>query len=70
MRKFTPLSIYFLGAILVLNVTLILAQELQPVKLPKPQTEGGKPLMQTLNERKSGQVMILMSRYRMKFVIL
>ncbi len=29
------------------------AGELKPVKLPAPQTEGGKPLMQALNERKS-----------------
>ena len=29
------------------------AQELQPVQLPKPQTDGGKPLMQVLKERKS-----------------
>jgi SagB-type dehydrogenase family enzyme len=32
---------------------LIQAQEAQPVALPKPQTTGGKPLMQALNERKS-----------------
>ncbi|MGA2327960.1 MAG: SagB/ThcOx family dehydrogenase [Bryobacteraceae bacterium] len=31
------------------------AQELQPIPLPKPQTEGGKPLMQALKERKSGR---------------
>jgi nitroreductase len=29
------------------------AQGLQPVQLPKPQTDGGKPLMQVLKERKS-----------------
>ncbi len=29
------------------------AQELKPLELPKPQTEGGKPLMQALKERKS-----------------
>jgi nitroreductase len=31
------------------------AQELNPIPLPKPQTEGGKPLMQALKERKSGR---------------
>jgi len=31
------------------------AQELKPIPLPKPQTEGGKPLMQALSERKSGR---------------
>ena len=30
-----------------------LAQELKPVLLPKPQVEGGKPLMQALSLRKS-----------------
>ena len=29
------------------------AQDLQPIPLPKPQTEGGKPLMQALSERKT-----------------
>ena len=29
------------------------AQELKPIDLPKPQTDGGKPLMQVLKERKS-----------------
>ncbi len=30
-----------------------LAQDLKTIALPKPQTEGGKPLMQALQERKS-----------------
>lgn len=30
-----------------------LAQELQPITLPKPQTEGGRPLMQALKERRT-----------------
>ena len=29
--------------------------DLQPLALPKPRTEGGKPLMQVLKERKSGR---------------
>jgi SagB-type dehydrogenase family enzyme len=32
-----------------------LAQELKPIALPLPQKEGGKPLMQALNERKTGR---------------
>jgi len=32
---------------------LISAQELKPIKLLSPQKDGGKPLMQVLNERKS-----------------
>ena len=31
------------------------AEELKPVVLPPPQTEGGKPLMQALRERKSSR---------------
>jgi SagB-type dehydrogenase family enzyme len=34
---------------------VVAAQGLEPVTLPKPQTEGGRPLMQVLNERKSGR---------------
>ena len=29
------------------------AQDLKPIKLPSPQTEGGRPLMQVLKDRKS-----------------
>jgi nitroreductase len=32
---------------------LMTGQELKPIALPTPQTTGGKPLMQTLKERKS-----------------
>jgi SagB-type dehydrogenase family enzyme len=31
----------------------VLAQEPQPVQLPEPRTDGGRPLMQVLKERKS-----------------
>jgi len=34
---------------------LLVAQELKPLELPPPQTEGGKPLMQALKERKSAR---------------
>ena len=33
----------------------LLAQELKPVVLPPPQTEGGRPLMQVLKERKTSR---------------
>ncbi|MCS7314239.1 MAG: SagB/ThcOx family dehydrogenase [Bryobacterales bacterium] len=35
--------------------SLLVAQELKPIELPPPQTEGGKPLMQALKERKSSR---------------
>jgi nitroreductase len=31
----------------------LLAQELKPIALPRPQTDGGRPLMQVLQDRKS-----------------
>jgi len=40
------------AAVLASFVT-IYAQEIKPINLPKAQTEGGKPLMQALKERKS-----------------
>jgi nitroreductase len=39
----------------VLSGGLGYGQELKPLELPKPRTEGGKPLMQVLKERKSGR---------------
>ena len=36
-------------------VAVAAAQELKPIQLPKPVTEGGKPLMQVLKERKSAR---------------
>lgn len=41
-------------AFLSLLVSIPLAAQ-TPVNLPKPQTSGGKPLMQALSERKSGR---------------
>jgi SagB-type dehydrogenase family enzyme len=37
--------------ILLAVPTLSLAQELKPISLPSPQTDGGKPLMQALKDR-------------------
>lgn len=43
------------AAFLALLPSLVLAQQLQPIELPKPRMEGGKPLMQALKERKSSR---------------
>ncbi len=40
---------------LVIAPAMLLAGGLQPVDLPAPQTDGGKPLMQVLKERKSAR---------------
>lgn len=37
------------------DVNAIAAQGLKPIELPKPQTDGGKPLMQALKERKTSR---------------
>ena len=42
-------------ALLLVPLGLMTAQELKPVALPTPQTTGGKPLMEALNERKSAR---------------
>ena len=44
------------GAVITTGITRSsFAQEPQPIQLPKPQTEGGRPLMQLLRERKSAR---------------
>ena len=47
-------SLFFCTAF-VLPVLLLQAQEQKNIVLPKPQTDGGKPLMQALKERSSGR---------------
>ncbi len=39
--------------VVLLGSTALLAQDLQPVALPKPQLDGGRPLMQVLKDRTS-----------------
>ena len=41
------------GLLAAMVATAVGAQELKPVILPAPQTDGGRPLMQALKERKS-----------------
>jgi nitroreductase len=43
----------FWMAVLLLGVGLSHCAELQPVRLPPPQTDGGKPLMQALKHRRT-----------------
>ena len=43
-----------LAALLAFS-TLVSAQDLKPIQLPKPQMDGGKPLMQALKDRKSSR---------------
>jgi nitroreductase len=52
MRRRSPLLLGLLLATLGYSLSLA-PQVLKPVKLPPPQTDGGRPLMQVLKERKS-----------------
>jgi len=42
-------------AIVLVACTTVAAQDLAPVKLPAPETDGGKPLMQALKARQSAR---------------
>jgi nitroreductase len=42
-------------AVLALGLAGARAQDLKPIELPKPQTEGGRPLMQVLKDRKTAR---------------
>ncbi len=49
------LAVFFILTSLFVYFPVIYAQESKTVKLPVPQTEGGKPLMQALKERKTSR---------------
>ena len=51
MTRILSLLMRTLFVILLAVPTLSLAQELKPISLPSPQTNGGKPLMQALKDR-------------------
>ena len=44
-------SLLALGTLIAIACTAVAAQNLLPIKLPAPQTDGGKPLMQVLKAR-------------------
>lgn len=43
----------FAFIVLVVTASSIFAQDLKPIVLPPPQTDGGRPLMQVLKDRKT-----------------
>jgi len=53
MKAHPSFSVRSLLLVLFLCPTFTLGQELKPLLLPAPQTEGGKPLMQALKDRHS-----------------
>jgi SagB-type dehydrogenase family enzyme len=51
-------GLYFFFPLLVLlfiDAGLMMGQELKPIVLPKPQLDGGRPLMQVLKDRRSSR---------------
>lgn len=56
MKPKLSLYFYFVLTILFMCPLLLSAQDLQPVQLPQPQTEGGRPLMEVLKDRSSSRV--------------
>ncbi|HEC62168.1 MAG TPA: SagB/ThcOx family dehydrogenase [bacterium] len=55
MKKASFLTVRIVLTALIIFPTLTSAQELKQIKLPKPQTNGGRPLMQVLKDRKSSR---------------
>lgn len=55
MKKTTCIISYLILFILIILPSLTFAGELKPVKLPPPQTDDGKPLMQVLKTRTSSR---------------
>lgn len=56
MNTLLRLSSKLLVCLALCSPALGQAEELKPLQLPKPQMDGGKPLMQVLKERKSTRV--------------
>ena len=53
MKTHLSFSVRFLVIAMFLGASFALGQELKPLILPAPQTDGGKPLMQALRDRHS-----------------
>jgi len=51
MKKLSSLSLCLLWSLLIIGPALVAGQEMKPLELPKPQTDGGRPLMQVLKDR-------------------
>jgi len=41
--------------VVLMSASCLLAQDLKPLPLPQPQTDGGRPLMQVLKDRKTSR---------------
>jgi SagB-type dehydrogenase family enzyme len=55
MKKRSLTALYLVLPLMLIYVSVVLAEESKLIQLPKPQIDGGKPLMQVLKERKSAR---------------
>ena len=55
MRRKGFLFLFPLLVLLFVDAGLMMGQELKPILLPKPQLDGGRPLMQVLKDRRSSR---------------
>jgi nitroreductase len=55
MKKISLIAFCFGFVFLFIGTDLVLSQEIKTIQLPKPQVDGGKPLMQALKDRKSSR---------------
>jgi hypothetical protein len=55
MRRSVPLAAKLIIIFAFSSMSPAQVPELQPIRLPKPQMDGGKPLMQVLRDRKSAR---------------
>jgi SagB-type dehydrogenase family enzyme len=55
MKKISLTAFCLVLPLMLIYVNVVFAEELKSIQLPKPQLDGGKPLMQVLKERKSAR---------------
>ncbi len=55
MKKISLTALCLVLLLMLIYVTVVFAEEFKSIQLPKPQLDGGKPLMQVLRERKSAR---------------
>jgi SagB-type dehydrogenase family enzyme len=55
MKKISPTVFWLILLLMLIYVTFVFAEQLKSIPLPKPQIDGGKPLMQVLKDRKSSR---------------
>ena len=55
MRRIRFLLLFLLVVLLFVDSDLMMGQELKPLLLPRPQLDGGRPLMQVLKDRRSSR---------------